>query len=204
MYIATSRSRREFWTARPVESMEYMTTATPGHQKGRCPPSLAGTATLACRFIPSSRTQCGGIRAPGSTQPLRDRAARRGLPGGANCHSERHAETTRVRGSRCNQSAAGTAQAIQTTSISSPTVLGCVDRAGTLWFPSSPFFHPHPHAREAALKGDLDPDRLSIFHSVRVVCRKLSSFAAIPSLSSGGSDESLLEEILEERVVSSR
>jgi hypothetical protein len=33
---------------------------------------------------------------------------------------------------------------------------------------------------EAALKGDLDPDRLSFVHTVRVVRRKLSTFAAIP------------------------
>jgi hypothetical protein len=33
---------------------------------------------------------------------------------------------------------------------------------------------------EAALKGDLDPDRLSFVHAVRVVRRKLSTFAAIP------------------------
>lgn len=33
---------------------------------------------------------------------------------------------------------------------------------------------------EAALKGDLDPDRLSFVHTVRVVRRKLPTFAAIP------------------------
>jgi hypothetical protein len=33
---------------------------------------------------------------------------------------------------------------------------------------------------EAALKGDLDPDRLSFIHTVRVVRRKLPAFAAIP------------------------
>jgi len=33
---------------------------------------------------------------------------------------------------------------------------------------------------EAALKADLDPDRLSFVHAVRVVRRKLSTFAAIP------------------------
>ena len=33
---------------------------------------------------------------------------------------------------------------------------------------------------EAALKGDLDPDRLSFVHTVRVVRRKLPGFAAIP------------------------
>jgi hypothetical protein len=33
---------------------------------------------------------------------------------------------------------------------------------------------------EAAIKGGLDPDRLSFVHSVRVVRRKIASFAAIP------------------------
>ncbi len=33
---------------------------------------------------------------------------------------------------------------------------------------------------EAALKGDLDPDRLSFIHTVRVVRRKVPAFAAIP------------------------
>jgi hypothetical protein len=33
---------------------------------------------------------------------------------------------------------------------------------------------------EAALRGDLDPDRLSFVHAVRVVRRKLPTFAAIP------------------------
>ena len=33
---------------------------------------------------------------------------------------------------------------------------------------------------EAALKADLDPDRLSFIHTVRVVRRKLPTFAAIP------------------------
>ena len=33
---------------------------------------------------------------------------------------------------------------------------------------------------EAALKGDVDPDRLSFVHSVRVIRRKLATFAALP------------------------
>jgi hypothetical protein len=33
---------------------------------------------------------------------------------------------------------------------------------------------------EAALKADVDPDRLSFIHAVRVVRRKLPAFNAIP------------------------
>jgi hypothetical protein len=34
--------------------------------------------------------------------------------------------------------------------------------------------------REAALRADEDPDRLSFVHAVRVVRRKLAVFAALP------------------------
>jgi hypothetical protein len=39
---------------------------------------------------------------------------------------------------------------------------------------------------EAALKADEDPDRLSFVHAVRVIRRKLTSFAAIPPRGDGG------------------
>ena len=39
---------------------------------------------------------------------------------------------------------------------------------------------------EAALKADEDPDRLSFIHAVRVIRRKLQSFAAIPPRGEGG------------------
>ena len=38
---------------------------------------------------------------------------------------------------------------------------------------------------EAALSADIDPDRLSFLHAVRVVRRKLPVFGAIPPLRSG-------------------
>ena len=38
---------------------------------------------------------------------------------------------------------------------------------------------------EAALSADVDPDRLSFMHAVRVVRRKLPAFGAIPPLRSG-------------------
>ena len=57
---------------------------------------------------------------------------------------------------------------------------------------------------EAALKAGEDPDRLSFLHAVRVVRRKIASFAAIPPQDRNAFHESFLTEILEERVVSSR
>ena len=39
---------------------------------------------------------------------------------------------------------------------------------------------------EAALKADLDPDRLSFLHAVRVVRRKLPAFNAIPPCAAEG------------------
>jgi hypothetical protein len=38
---------------------------------------------------------------------------------------------------------------------------------------------------EAALKGDVDPDRLSFVHAVRVIRRKIASFVALPPSASG-------------------
>ena len=57
---------------------------------------------------------------------------------------------------------------------------------------------------EAALKADEDPDRLSFLHAVRVVRRKLPRFVAVPPRHRKAFHEAVLEEILEERVVSSR
>ena len=57
---------------------------------------------------------------------------------------------------------------------------------------------------EAALKADNDPDRLSFLHAVRVVRRKLPLFAALPPSGQLALHEAGLNEILEERVVSSR
>jgi len=39
---------------------------------------------------------------------------------------------------------------------------------------------------EAALKGDVDPDRLSIMHAVRVIRRKMARFASLPSSGQAG------------------
>jgi hypothetical protein len=57
---------------------------------------------------------------------------------------------------------------------------------------------------EAALKGDEDPDKVSFLHAVRVVRRKIASFAATPPQDRRAFHESVLQEILEERVESSR
>ena len=57
---------------------------------------------------------------------------------------------------------------------------------------------------EAALKADEDPDRLSFSHAVRVVRRKLPMFAALSPSGRPALHRAVLEEILEERVVSSR
>ena len=58
---------------------------------------------------------------------------------------------------------------------------------------------------EAALKADVDPDRLSFLHSVRVVQRRMARYAAIPpSARKETLHEAILQEILDERVVSSR
>jgi hypothetical protein len=57
---------------------------------------------------------------------------------------------------------------------------------------------------EAALRADEDPDRLSFLHAVRVVRRKLPLFAALPPPARAVLHETVLAEILEERVASSR
>jgi hypothetical protein len=58
---------------------------------------------------------------------------------------------------------------------------------------------------EAALRADEDPDRLSFVHSVRVVQRRLPRFAAIPPPRQRKDlHEAVLQEILQERVSSSR
>ena len=57
---------------------------------------------------------------------------------------------------------------------------------------------------EAALKADEDPDRLSFLHAVRVVRRKLASAALFPPQHRRAFHNAVLDEILQERVVSSR
>jgi Insertion element 4 transposase N-terminal/Transposase DDE domain len=57
---------------------------------------------------------------------------------------------------------------------------------------------------EAALKGDVDPDVLSFVHAVRVIRRKLPQFVAIADAAKKRLHDSVLEELLEERVSSSR
>ena len=57
---------------------------------------------------------------------------------------------------------------------------------------------------EAALRADEDPDRLSFLHAVRVIRRKLPQFTALPPRARRTLHETVLAEILEERVASSR
>ncbi len=57
---------------------------------------------------------------------------------------------------------------------------------------------------EAALRADEDPDRLSFLHAVRVVRRKLPLLAAFPPRDRLALHDEVLDEILEERVASSR
>ena len=57
---------------------------------------------------------------------------------------------------------------------------------------------------EAALSADEDPDRISFVHAVRVVRRKLSAFGAIPPREREQFHDQVLEEILGERIASSR
>ena len=57
---------------------------------------------------------------------------------------------------------------------------------------------------EAALQADLDPDKLSFLHAVRVVRRKLPIFAAPPPRDIPRLTEAALDQILEEWVKSSR
>ena len=65
-------------------------------------------------------------------------------------------------------------------------------------------FAVHKLMHEAALRADLDPDRLCFLHAVRVVRRKLSIFAATPPRGIPRLTEAALEETIEERVKSSR
>jgi len=58
--------------------------------------------------------------------------------------------------------------------------------------------------REAARRANEDPDRLSSLHAVRVVRRKLPLLAAFPPRDRLAPHEDRLDEILEERVASSR
>jgi len=57
---------------------------------------------------------------------------------------------------------------------------------------------------EAALRAGQDPDRLSFLHSVRVVQRRMARFVAIPPRQKKTFHEAVLDEILQERVSSSR
>jgi hypothetical protein len=57
---------------------------------------------------------------------------------------------------------------------------------------------------EAALTADEDRDRLSFLHAVCVIRRKLPTCGAIPPQQKTIIHEAVLDEILEERVVSSR
>lgn len=57
---------------------------------------------------------------------------------------------------------------------------------------------------EAALKADEDPDRLWFPHAIRIVRRKLTAYGAIPPSGRKAWHNSVLEEILQERVVTSR
>ena len=57
---------------------------------------------------------------------------------------------------------------------------------------------------EAALKADEDPDRLSFVHAVRVIRRKLPISLLFPPEEIAMFHDRVVEDILEERVVSSR
>lgn len=57
---------------------------------------------------------------------------------------------------------------------------------------------------EAAMRTDEDPDRLSFLHAVRVVRRKLHLYGAIPPRHKRKFHNAVLDEIPQERVVSSR
>lgn len=57
---------------------------------------------------------------------------------------------------------------------------------------------------EAALQADEDPDRLSFLHAVRVVQRRMARYVAIPPQEKKNFHEAVLQEILQERVSSSR
>ena len=53
---------------------------------------------------------------------------------------------------------------------------------------------------EAALVADVDPDRLSFMHALRVVRRKLPAFNAIPPEQSKAVHECVMQELLSERL----
>ncbi len=57
---------------------------------------------------------------------------------------------------------------------------------------------------EAALRDDIDPDRLSFVHAVRVVRRKLPMFVAFPPVDHKAFHNLVLDELLQDLVVSSR
>ena len=57
---------------------------------------------------------------------------------------------------------------------------------------------------EAALKANVDPDRLSFIYAVRVVRRKLPAFNAIPPVHRKAFHERVLDEILQERLACRR
>ena len=57
---------------------------------------------------------------------------------------------------------------------------------------------------EAALKAGEDPDRLSFLHEVRAVRRKLQAYGAIPPREKRAFHNVVRDEILQDRVVSSR
>jgi hypothetical protein len=57
---------------------------------------------------------------------------------------------------------------------------------------------------EAALKAEEDLDRLSFLHAVHVVQPRMARFGDIPPRQRKAFHEAILDEILEERVVSSR
>ncbi len=58
--------------------------------------------------------------------------------------------------------------------------------------------------QEAADKGQQDPDQLSYVHAVRLVRRKLAIAVAIPPRARKAFYQEVLDELLEEQVVSSR
>ncbi len=57
---------------------------------------------------------------------------------------------------------------------------------------------------EAALKADEDPDQLSFLHAVRAIRGKMAVYALFPPAKKRAFHNAVLDEILEERVVSSR
>jgi hypothetical protein len=62
---------------------------------------------------------------------------------------------------------------------------------------------PRPDARSRS-QSRRRPDRLSFLHAVRVIRRKMAVYRAIPTCAEKGFYKAVLDEILDERVVSSR